>query len=69
MANSQSLASQVQSPAGQIKQSIYDMVRLQQDYQLSDELFWQAFDARVLLDKPIDLDLFLRNLDSPITQS
>ncbi|MBD2700851.1 hypothetical protein IC229_09390 [Spirosoma sp. BT702] len=69
MANSQSLASQVQSPAGQIKQSIRDMVRLQQDYQLSDELFWEVFDRRVLLNKPVDIDLFLRNLDTPIAQS
>ncbi|GAB3991179.1 hypothetical protein GCM10028807_20690 [Spirosoma daeguense] len=69
MANYQSLASQVQTPVGQLKPSIRDMVRLQQDYQLSDEMFWEVFNTRVLLNKPIDINLFVRDLNSQITQS
>jgi hypothetical protein len=42
-----------------IKDSIRDMMRLQQRYQLSDELFWEIFNARVLLNEAIDVDAFV----------
>ena len=38
------------------------MVRLQRDYQLPDELFWQIFNTRVLLNQPIDINAFLSGL-------
>ncbi|MVM32953.1 hypothetical protein GO755_23130 [Spirosoma sp. HMF4905] len=68
MENYQSLASQVQSPVGQLKlkDSIRDMIRLQRDYQLSDELFWEVFNARVLLNEQIDVNAFLSDLNSPV---
>lgn len=43
---------------GQLKESMRDMLRLQCDYQLSDELFWEAFDNRVLLDIPLNVNLY-----------
>ncbi|GAB3779890.1 hypothetical protein GCM10028818_31160 [Spirosoma horti] len=51
----------VQTPVAQLKESTRDMLRLQRDYQLSDELFWEVFNARVLLNEPIDIDAFIRN--------
>ncbi|MVM38633.1 hypothetical protein GO730_15535 [Spirosoma sp. HMF3257] len=65
MENYQSLASQVQTPVGQLKDSIRDMIRLQRDYQLSDELFWEVFNARVLLNEQIDVNAFLSDLNAP----
>lgn len=38
------------------------MIRLQRDYQISDELFWEVFNARVLLNEQIDIDEFICNL-------
>ncbi len=35
------------------------MIQLQQDYQISDELFWEIFNTRVLLNKHIDISDFL----------
>lgn len=58
MENYQSFNSQSSSTFGQIKESIRDMIRLQRDYQLSDELFWEAFDSRVLLNMPLNLNLY-----------
>ncbi|GAB4051072.1 hypothetical protein [Spirosoma litoris] len=66
MENYQSLASQVQTPVGQLKESIRDMIRLQRDYQLSDELFWEVFNARVLLNEQIDVNAFLSDLNAPV---
>ena len=43
----------------QLKESIRDMIQLQQDYQISDELFWEIFNTRVLLNKHIDISDFL----------
>jgi len=43
------------SAFSQLKESIRDMIRLQRDYQLSDELFWEAFDSRVLLNMPLNM--------------
>lgn len=71
MENYQSLASQVQPPVGQLKlkDSIRDMIRLQRDYQLSDELFWEVFNARVLLNEQIDVNAFLSDLNAPTARA
>ncbi|UFH53976.1 hypothetical protein [Spirosoma sp. KNUC1025] len=66
MENVQLRAYQVQSPTGQLKESIRDMIRLQRDYQLSDELFWEVFNVRVLLDEQIDVDEFVSDLSEPV---
>ncbi|HLL93422.1 MAG TPA: hypothetical protein VK404_00500 [Spirosoma sp.] len=42
-----------------IKESIRDMMRLQQEHQVPDELFWEIFNARVLLNRQIDINAFL----------
>ncbi|PRY21573.1 hypothetical protein CLV58_15011 [Spirosoma oryzae] len=55
MENHQSVNPQSSSTFSQIKESIRDMVRLQRDYQLSDELFWEAFDRRVLRNVPLNM--------------
>ncbi len=55
MENYQSFNSQSSSTFSQIKESIRDMIRLQRDYQLSDELFWEAFDNRVLQNVPLNM--------------
>lgn len=52
-----------------LKDSIRDMIRLQQDYQLSDELFWEIFNARVLLNEAIDVDAFVRDVSAPSVQA
>jgi len=41
-----------------LKDSIRDMIRLQQDHLIPDELFWEIFNIRVLLNEPIDVDAF-----------
>ncbi|WP_020600584.1 hypothetical protein [Spirosoma panaciterrae] len=69
MQNNRPLASQVQTPVGQLKDSIRDMIRLQRDYHLSDELFWEIFNARVLLNEQIDVNAFLRDLNNPVAQN
>lgn len=43
-----------------LKESIRDLVRLQQMYNPSDELLWAFFNARVLLNQPIAVDDFVR---------
>jgi len=63
MENYQSSASPMQPQVNQLKDSIRDMVQLQRDYQLSDELFWEIFNARVLLNEQIDVDAYVRDLD------
>ncbi len=45
-----------------LKDSIRDMIRLQKDYQLSDELFWEIFNARVLLNENVDVNAFVKGL-------
>ena len=59
METAQYSAYQVQMPVQPLKESIRDMVRLQRDYQISDELFWEIFNARVLLNEQIDIDKFI----------
>ncbi|GAA4462659.1 hypothetical protein GCM10023189_39620 [Nibrella saemangeumensis] len=51
-----------QRSAMPLKDSIRDMIRLQRDYNLSDELFWEVFNNRVLLNEQIDVDDFLRDV-------
>ena len=53
----------------QLKESIRDMIRLQQNYQFPDELFWEIFDARVLLNEHIDIDTFLTDIRGTVGQS
>lgn len=53
----------VQAPA--LKESIRDMIQLQNEYQLSDELFWEVFNTRVLLNEAIDVNEFVRDLGLP----
>ncbi|MBO0936027.1 hypothetical protein J2I47_05660 [Fibrella sp. HMF5335] len=43
-----------------LKESIRDLVRLQQMYDPSDELLWAFFNARVLLNQPIAVDDFVQ---------
>ena len=60
MATHQASVSRSQQPVDQLKDSIRDMVQVQRDYQLSDELFWEVFDARVLLNENINIHEFLK---------
>ncbi|OIN60709.1 hypothetical protein [Arsenicibacter rosenii] len=61
--NSQHNATLSTRPAAQeLKQSIRDMIRLQTNYQLSDELFWEVFNTRVLLNQDVNVDAFIREL-------
>jgi len=53
----------------QLKESIRDIIRLQQEYQLSDDLFWEIFNARVLLNEHINVDSFLFDLQKPVVQA
>lgn len=41
-----------------LKESIRDMIRLQNSYHIPDELFWVIFNARVLQNEQIDVDAF-----------
>jgi hypothetical protein len=50
-------------PTAPLKDSIRDMIRLQRDYELSDELFWEVFNARVLLNEQIDVNEFVREMN------
>jgi uncharacterized protein YdhG (YjbR/CyaY superfamily) len=43
-----------------LKDSIRDMIRLQQDHYVPDELFWEIFNARVLLNEQIDVQAFFK---------
>lgn len=43
-----------------VKESIRDLARLQRTYDPTDEVFWTYFNARVLLNQPIDVDDFVR---------
>ncbi|GAB3560474.1 hypothetical protein [Spirosoma fluminis] len=52
-----------------LKESIRDMIRLQRDYELSDELFWEVFNARVLLNEQIDVNEFVNEMNSASVQA
>ncbi len=62
----QASAYQPQQSVVQLKDSIRDMIRLQREYELSDELFWEVFNARVLLNEQIDVDNFVRDMAIPM---
>lgn len=55
--------------AAPLKDSIRDMIRLQREYQLSDELFWEVFNARVLLNEQINVDDFLRDMNGTMARA
>jgi hypothetical protein len=62
MKNSQSLAriaKAAKSSGYYLKDSIRDMLDLQNQYQLSDELFWEVFNNRVLLNRPINVQTYV----------
>ncbi len=40
----------------EVKESIRDMIRVQSAYQLPDEVFWDIFNRRVLMNERIDVD-------------
>lgn len=63
MGNYQSRAYPEQPQVEQLKESLRDMVQLQRDYQLSDELFWEIFNTRVLLNEQIDVNAYVRDLN------
>jgi hypothetical protein len=44
-----------------VKESIRDLAQLQRTYDPSDEVFWTFFNARVLLNQPIEVDAFVRD--------
>lgn len=58
-----------EAPVGQLKESIRDMIRLQRDYQISDEMFWEIFNTRVLLNEHLDVDAFLNELNIPVARA
>ncbi len=58
MDNQQPIPARIPTQALVFKDSIHDMIRLQQDHYVPDELFWEIFNARVLLDEPIDVTAF-----------
>jgi len=49
-----------------LKASIRDMMQVQKDYYLPDELFWEIFNARVLLNQEIDITSYVRGLTRPL---
>ncbi len=59
----QSMAARSQVANAPLKESIRDMIRLQKDYQLSDELFWEVFNTRVLLNEEIDVNDFIHSIN------
>ncbi len=65
----QPLTARTQPLTAPLKDSIRDMIRLQRDYQLSDEVFWEVFNTRVLLNEPIDVSAFVRDFHEPMAQA
>lgn len=47
------------SVASSLKASTQDLARLHQFYDPSDEMLWAFFNARVLLNQPIEIDDFV----------
>ena len=58
MENSQPSSAWTSTQDSILKDSIRDMIRLQQDHQVPDELFWEIFNARVLMNQPIDVNAY-----------
>lgn len=61
MENYQPSPASIPTQAPILKDSIRDMIRLQQDHYVPDELFWEIFNARVLLNEQIDVDAFFKS--------
>ncbi len=61
MKNQPPLSARPSPQAPFLKDSIRDMIRLQRGYPVPDELFWEAFNTRVLLNEPIDVVAFVRS--------
>ena len=60
MENHQPSPAWTSASAPVLKDSIRDMIRLQQDHYVPDELFWEIFNARVLLNEQIDVNAFFQ---------
>lgn len=45
-----------------LKASIREMIQLQRNYRLSDELFWEIFNTRVLLNRDLNVDEYVQSL-------
>lgn len=69
MENHQSRSMERQPALGPLKESIRDMVRLQRDHQISDELFWEVFNTRVLLNEKINVNEFVRDFEVPVLKA
>ena len=48
-----------------LKDSIRDMMQLQENYHLPDELFWEIFNTRVLMNQDIDVMSYADSLKRP----
>ncbi|MBO0951401.1 hypothetical protein [Fibrella forsythiae] len=60
-----------QNVASPLKASIQDLARLHQFYDPSDEMLWAFFNARVLMNQPIEVDDFVLQIvlsDEPYGQ-
>ena len=61
MKNHQPSPAWTATQAPPLKDSIRDMIRLQQNHKVPDELFWEIFNARVLLNEQIDVTAFFND--------
>ncbi len=52
-------------PSLPLKASIRDMMQVQQHYNLPDELFWELFNTRVLLNQEIDVISYVQRRNRP----
>jgi|GEM_PF-2353390 len=57
--------SSLSQPTLPLKASIRDMMQVQQQYNLPDELFWEIFNARVLLNQEIDVISYVQGRNRP----
>lgn len=69
MENQQPSPAWVSTQAPILKDSIRDMIRLPQAHQIPDELFWEIFNTRVLLNQPIDVNAFFNARNTPFSQA
>lgn len=69
MENQQPSPAWAPTPAPLLKDSIRDMIRLQQAHQIPDELYWEIFNTRVLLNQPIDVNALFNARNIPFGQA
>lgn len=69
MENHQPSSAWASTQAPILKDSIRDMIRLPQAPQIPDELYWEIFNARVLLNEPIDVNAFFNARNTPFSQA